>query len=307
MLSYLQREPPRAVWNSVMSMLDLLNAKAERWPLQVRVLLNQDRSTLNGSFGITARQRDLKRRQRAMSVWANMLCFIAACWDISCCELERMGLFLNEDMKAHIENVSIWGELGRNRKRTEEAAKDFFILAVTDPKPSPRTNPILWWLTAVIHDPFVDGLPGLPMEGVEKDSVQNLDLDGNLEAFDYFAKVLVLEVLIHTWTPSDMCHRISWPPSCRLQTSAMKQQILTFLDHADATLVYQDRERLGKPFQPDDCLLSGPAWRECIAYLQTLIDNWLTNDARGPMHEILSLSRGVLPKRTYEDQVRPPK
>ena len=305
-LSYLQREQPWAVWNSVVTMLDLLNAKAERWPLQVRVLLNQKGSTTNGLFGTTARPRYLKRRQQAMSVWANMLCFIAASWDISCRDLERMGLFLGEDMKAHIENVSIWGELGGNRKRIEEAAKDFFILAVTDPKPSPRTNPILWWLTAVIHDRLVNRLPELPMEGVEKDSVQNLDLDGKLEAFDYFAKVLILEILIHTWTPSDMCHRISWPPSCPLPTSAMKQQILTFLDHTDATLVYQDRERLGELFHKDDCLLSGPAWRECIAHLQTLIDNWLTNDARGPMREIMSLSKGVLPNRTYEDQVNAP-
>lgn len=308
MLSYLRREPPRAVWNSVMTMLDLLNAKAERWPLQVRVLLNQDRATSNGPSETTARPRDLKRRQQAMSVWANMLCFIAAFWDISCRDLEGMGLFLSEDMKAYIENVSIWGELGGNRKRTEEAAKDFFILAVTDPRPSPRTNPILWWLAAVIHDRLIDGLPRLPMKAVvEKDSVQNLDLDGKLEALDYFARVLILEVLIHTWTPSDMCHRISWPPSCRLQTSAMKQQILTFLDHADATWMYEDGDRLGKVFQKDDRLLSGQAWRECIAHLQTLMDDWLTNDARGPMREILSLSRGVLPDRTYEDEVNLPK
>lgn len=304
MLSYLQREPPWTVWKSVMTMLDLLDAKAERWPLQIQLLLNQDHYTSNGPFGTMAHQRDLKRRQQAMSVWANMLCFIAACWDISCRDLERMGLFLGEDMKVHIENVSIWCELGGNRKRTEEAAKDFFILAVTDPKPSPRTNPILWWLTAVIHNRLVDGLP---TKGAEKDSVRNLDLDGKLEALDYFARVLILEVLIHTWTPSDMRHRIAWPPSCRLQTSAMKQQILTFLDHAGATSVYQNREKLGKAIQKDDRLLSGPAWRECIAHLQNLIDDWLTNDARGPMREILSLSRGMLPNRTYEDQANLPK
>ena len=46
---------------------------------------------------------------------------------------------------------------------------------------------------------------------------------------------------------------------------------------------------------------------ECIAHLQTLMDDWLTDDARGPMREILSLSRGVLPNRTYEDQVNLPK
>ena len=138
-----------------------------------------------------------------------MLCFIAAYWDISCRDLESMGLLLSEDMKAHIENVSIWGELGGNRKRTEEAANDIFILAITDPKPSPRTNPILWWLTAGIRDLLVDRLLGLPMEGLKKDSVQIVELDGKLEALDYFARVLILEVLIHMWTPSDMCHRTS--------------------------------------------------------------------------------------------------
>ncbi|KAK0508285.1 hypothetical protein JMJ35_009369 [Cladonia borealis] len=306
MLSYLQREPPRA-FHSVMTMLDFLHAKAQRWPLQVRILLNQDRYKSDEPFETAARQGDLKRRQQAMSVWANMLCFIAAYWDISCSDLEKMGLFLSEDMKVHVENVSIWDELGGNRKRIEETAKDFFILAVTDPKPSPRTNPILWWLTAVINDRLVNGPPELPVEGFEKESVQNLDLDSKLEALDYFARVLILEVLIHTWTPSDMYRRISWPPSYRFQTSAMKQQILTLLDRNDTTRAYQDKERLGTPFQRDDRILNAPAWRECIAHLETLIDDWLANHARGPICEILSLSRGVLPIRTYEDQVKLPK
>lgn len=306
MLSYLQREPPRA-FHSVMTMLEFLHAKAQRWPLQVRILLNQDRYTSDEPFETAARQGDLKRRQQLMSVWANMLCFIAAYWDISCCDLERMGLFLSEDMKVQIENVSIWDELGGNRKRIEGAAKDFFILAVTDPKPSPRTNPILWWLTAVIHNRLVNGLPELPMEGVEKDSVQNLGLDGKLEAFDYFARVLILEVLIHTWTPSDMYRRISWPPSSRLQISAMKQHILTFLDGTDATREYEDKDRHGTPFQKDDRILSVPAWRECIAHLQNLMDDWLATHTRGPMYEILSLSRGSLPIRTYENQPKLPK
>ena len=306
MLSYSQREPPRA-FHSVITMLDFLHAKAQRWPLQVRILLNQDRYASNEPFEAKAHQTDLKRRQRAMSVWANMLCFIATFWDISCCNLEKMGLFLSEIMKVQIENVSIWGELGGNCRRIEEAAKAFFILAVTDPKPSPRTNPILWWLTAVIHDRLVNEPPALPIEGVEKDYVLNLDLDGTLEALDYFARVLILEVLIHTWTPSDMGPRISWPPSYHLQTSAMKQHILTFLNRTVATQAGQGKERLGTPFQKDDRILSVPAWQECIAHLQTLIDDWLANHARGPMYEVLSLSKGVLPIRTYEDQMKLPK
>ena len=290
-----------------MTLLEFLHAKAQRWPLQVRILLNKDRYTLEEPFETAARQGDLKRRQRAMSVWANMLCFIAAYWDISCCDLERMGLFLSEDMKVHIENVSIWGELGGNRKRIEEAAKDFFILAVTDPKPSPRTNPILWWLTAVINNKWlINGPLEMAIEGVDKVSVQDIYLDGKFEALDYFARVLILEVSIHTWTPSDMYRRISWPPSYRLQASAMKQQILTFLDRTDPTWVYQDKEMLGILSRNDERILSTPAWRECIAHLETLIDDWLANHARGPMCEILSLSRGELPIRTYEDQVKLP-
>ena len=307
MLSYLQREPPQA-FHSVITMLDFLHAKAQCWPLQVQILLNQHRYTSEEPFETAARQGDGKRRQQAMSVWANMLCFIAAYWDISCCDLETMGLFLSENMKVHIENVSIWDKLGGNRKRIEEAARDFFILAVTDPKPSPRTNPILWWLTAVINNNWlINGPLEMAIEGVDKDSVQNLYLDGKFEALDYFARVLILVVSIYTWTPSDMYRRISWPPSYRLQTSAMKQQILTFLDRTDASRSYQNKERLGTLSQKDERILSTPAWRECIAHLETLIDDWLANHARGPMCELLSLSRGGLPIRTYEDQVKLPK
>ena len=285
-----------------MTMLDLLNAMAVRWPLQARLLLSKNRSPSYGIFGAILDTYDLHRkRQGEMSVWANMVCFITACWDISSLELERMGLFLSEDMKVHIENLNIWGGLGGNRKRIEEAAKDFLISALTDPKPSPRTNPILWWLAVLIHNRVVDRLPGLPIGGIGKDSARNVDLNNKLEALDYFARVLVLEVLIHTWIPSDMGYRVSWPPSGRTHPSAMKQQVLTFLEHADAAGVYQDHE-IYPVLQKDARELSGPAWQECIAHLQTLIDQWLTTDTRGPMREILSHSKGMLPNRTYEDQ-----
>lgn len=304
MLSYRECKPPQAVWDSVMTMLDLLNAMAARWPLQVRLLISRNRSPSYGFFGAKWQPSDIgvhKKRQGQMSLWANMLCFIATCWDISCRKLERMGLFLSKDMKADIENLNIWGGLGFNRKRIEEAAKDFFILALTDPKPSPRTNPILWWLAVLIHNGDVDLLPGMPIAGIRKSSARNVDLNNKLEALDDFARVLILEVLMHTWIPSDMGHRVSWPPSGRTHPSAMKQQVLTFLEHAQAAGVYQDHE-ICPALQKDARELSGPAWQECIAHLQTLIDKWLTTDTLGPMREILSHSKGMLPDRTYEDQ-----
>lgn len=299
MLSYKQDKPPQAVWGSVMTMLDLLNALAERWPLQVRLLLSKNRSPSYGIFGARERPAYMVRRpQEQMSLWANMLCFIVACWDISCRELERMGLFLSEDMKAHIENMNIWGGLGGNRKRIEEAAKDFLVSALTDPKPSPRTNPMLWWLAVFIHNDIVDNLPGLPV-GSGKSSARNVDLNNKLEALDYFARALILDVLLHTWLPSDVS-RVSWAPSSRTHSSAMKEQVLTFLEHADVEVVYQDHE-LYPVLKKDAHEPSAPAWKECMAHLQTLIEKWLTPDTPGPMREILSHSKGKIPNRTYED------
>ena len=305
MLSYKQDKPPQAVWDSVITMLGLLNATAERWPLQVRLLLSKNRSPSYGIFGATYPRemywRDVRRRREEMSLWAHMLCFITACWDISCHELKRMGLVLSEDMKTHIENMSIWGGLGGNRKRIEEAAKDFLISALMDPNPSPRTNPILWWLAVLVHNGVVDDLPGLPIGGFGKSAARNVDLNNKLQALDYFARALVLEMLIHTWIPSDMGHRISWPPSSRPHQSAMKQHVLTFLEHADVAGVYQDHE-IYPALKKNAHELSAPAWQECIAHLQTLIDKWLTPDTCGPMREILSHSKGMMPNRTYEDQ-----
>lgn len=279
-------------------MLDLLNAMAERWPLQVRLLLSKNRSPSYGIFG--ARElhpSEESKPQQEMSLWANMVCFIAACWDISCGELERMRLFLSEDMKAHIENIYLWGGLGGNRKRIEEATKDFFMSALTDPNPSPRTNPILWWLAIFIHNYEVDTMPGLPIAS-GKSCARNVDLNNKLEALDYFARALILELHIHTWIPSDMGHRSSWPPS---HPSAMKQQVLTFLYHADVVKVDRDHE-LYPVLNKDAHELSTPAWQECMAHLQTLIDKWLTPDTHGPMREILSHSKGKMPNRTYENQ-----
>ena len=159
-------------------------------------------------------------------------------------------------MKAHIENLNIWGGLGGNRKRIEEAAKDFFISALTDPKPSPRTNPILWWLAVLIHNGDIDSLPGMPIGGISKSSARNVDLNNKLEALDYYARALILEVLMHTWIPSDMGDRVSCPPSGRTHSSAMKQQVLTFLEHADVAGVYQNHE-IYPALQKDARELSG--------------------------------------------------
>ena len=286
-------------------MLDLLNAMADRWPVQVRLLLTENRSPSYGIFGATYRRdmynTDLKKRQGEMSVWANMLCFIVAHWDISCRELERMGLFLSENLKADIENISIWGGLGGNRKRIEEAAKVFLISALVDPNPSPRTNPILWWLAILIHNGDVDHLPGLPILSHGKSAARSVDLNNKLEALDYFVRALVLEFLVLTWIPSDMGHGISGLPYRRTQTSTMKQQILRFLEHANTARACQDHETY--PVLKERAQeLSGPAWQECIAHLQSLIDKWLTPDTSGPMREILSHSKGMMPDRTYEDK-----
>ena len=299
-LSYIETEPPQAIWDSIMTMLDLLNAKAERWPLQVRLLLTKNRSPAYGIFGARELPFCYKNQpQQEMSLWANMVCFITACWDISCLELEKMGLFLSEDMKAHIENIYLWGGLGGNRKRIEEAAKDFLMLALTDPNPSPRTNPILWWLAVCIHSYEVDEMEGLPIQS-GKHSARNVDLHNKLEALDYYARALILELHMHTWIPSDSGHRVSGPPS---RPSAIKQQVLTFLEHADVSVVSRDHE-IYPVLEKDTHELSTPAWQECMAHLQTLIDKWLAPDTPGPMREILSQSKGETPNRTYENQPR---
>ena len=288
MQEYREEGPNDDLAKLVVNLFSGSNAAIERWPLKVRVLLNQTKHETDNPFETWARPRDLEKRKLAISTWSNMLSFIVRYWTFDCRELERMGLFLSEDMKHILENIDFWLKLGKNPKRIKDAISEFFTLAIMDPEPSVRTNPVLWWLVVLIQSQIFDKQPKLPLGGIDKGTVPCLDFRGNLEAMNHYARVLILETAVKIWKPKD-------PQSAERALSYVNDS------HQHSNWVNEDAERPEVSVSDENDLLSAPAWQDFLAHLQSLVTTWLADDCKGPIREILALLEGHYVTRDRED------
>ena len=91
--SYRIQGPAYPICSTIIELLTGPNALIERWPQEVRILLNQRDHESGTPFDSWARPRDLEKRVQALGVWSSMLAFITHCWDFSCRDLERTDYF----------------------------------------------------------------------------------------------------------------------------------------------------------------------------------------------------------------------
>lgn len=277
--SYRACGPSDILSTAIIAVLTVPNAMIERWPLEVRVLLNQKARAPDEAFDTWARPRDMEKRVQAIAIWSNMLGFITFCWEFSCADLEAMGLFLSEDMKSLVENISFWigYRPSRNIERMKDAAMDIFILALEDKSPSPRTNPLLWWTVVLISSQIFESQPEIPFGLGEKlpntGYVPNLSFHKKLEALYHYATVLVVETFVRQWSPSDTQYH-----PFRGKTSAMKNQVVAYLDKVDNYWVDEDQERPQPDLRDEAMQLNTLPWQECLAQLQSLVRSWLAPD-----------------------------
>lgn len=294
--------PIRYLHGAVVAAFSTPNAMIERWPQTVRVLLNKEGPDAKAPFNTWARPRDLDKRRRAIAVWSNILAFIVSSWDFSSRDLHKMGLYLGDKMKALVDDIHFWCGLGgkKNFDSIRDAAKEFFYLAITDAEPSPRTNPLIWWMAVLVVTQVLDDQPELPLGHPDKDFDPVLTFDEKLEALNHYARVLSLDSFFHLWKPSDYQPGTWFTP----ESSAILTEVTADLNSQELIWVDEDRER--PPTSTcDNHLTATPAWQECIAQLRNLINTWLVIDSRGPMHEILSLSNGIMPSRGNPGREKP--
>ncbi|CAD6590557.1 MAG: hypothetical protein ASARMPRED_004855 [Alectoria sarmentosa] len=288
--------PTDAFYGSVVAALTIPNAMIERWPQAARVLLNKGNRDFNEPFNTWVRPRDLDSRRRAIAVWSSMLAFIVFSWDFASRQLHEMGLFLGEEMKDLVDDTHFLCGLGGNKNfgSIREAAYKLFLLAVTDSEPSSRTNSILWWMAVLIRTQVLDDQPELPLGRPDKDFDPALTFNGKLEAFNHYARVLVLDSFIHQWKPTD--YKSEGP--FRNDSSAILEKVRADLHSDEIVWVDEDAERPPISVSTENRLMATPAWQECLAELRSLVDAWLNTDSRGPMREVLSLFNGSVPSRS---------
>lgn len=193
------------IYTAVMDLFTVPTGTVERWPQMMGALFNQASQGSKASFETWEWPSDLDRRRRAVSVWSSMLALIVAYWTYDSGSLEEMGLFLSEDLKSNADDIRFWCEIGNNVGRVLGSTKEFFVKAVMDPQPSPKTNPILWWLMVTIQSQVLDGEPDSVIGGPDREFALDLTFDDKLKALNHYARLLTLESLLHDWDFAGEC------------------------------------------------------------------------------------------------------
>ena len=108
---------------------------------------------------------------------------------------------------------------------------------------------------------------------------QSLGCKFYLEAINHYARVLVLDLMVHTWKPAD------YQSTFFGSESKTKSHVISWIDDKarDLSWVDEDTERPAIPVDYEEAELADPAWQECLAYLQGLGHAWLVDDTRGPL------------------------
>ena len=145
--------------------------------------------------------------------------------------------------------------------------------------PTPRTNPILWWLAVLIHCDLHRCHPRLSILGLE----DSLDFAAKLDALDHYSRVPVFHNTFIDWTTL----RDSFQP-----LPSNQLQVARWVDAENIAWVDRDREAPHSD-SVEDVDLDSLAWSEYHHHLCTAVNAWLVAEAEEPMRVIIALHRGV--------------
>jgi hypothetical protein len=268
------------------------NAMVERWPSQIRKLMNQfSRFPAQPAkeFETWARPRDLEKRKQAVSVWTSLLAFLVFNWKSYGADgaLESMGLNLSWTLKDDIDAIRYYAKSGRSLKVLGEMTTTFFVKVIKDATATPRTNPLTWWLAVLTQTEVLDDQPRWTVADLQ----DTLSFSQKLEAIDHYARVLVLEDAFYRW--------IDMPGV----SPAEKKKLQDSLNEVSISWVDQDAER-----PPVDPLvevrsyrqMGSPEWRAYTEYIEPIFAEWLTNQSTGPMSTVILFLHGKLETPGYK-------
>jgi hypothetical protein len=270
------------------------NAMLNRWPILLRRTLNRSDPfdspldhPLPLPFHTWAQPKYIERRKQAVAVWYTLLHFLALNWagyGGAHGPLHHLGLDPSRHICDLIDDFRLYATIQKpfrpRSKVVEELVDAFFLLVVREFDPTPRTNPILWWLAVLIHSDLHRCHPRLPVPGLE----DSLDFTAKLDALDHYSRVLVFHNTFIDWTTLRN-------PSQPLPSNQL--EVARWVDAANIAWVDRDREA-PQSDSVEDVDLESPAWSEYHHHLRTAVNAWLVADTEGPMREIIALRRGVL-------------
>lgn len=273
--------------------LSELNLGLHIWPSPLLLTLNHNVSSDPGQqlpppFDPKAQPRYTKQRVQTINVWETLVIFLVANWSGyggAQCPLHALGLEPSRECCDLIDDLHAYAVIQQRfqpRARTiQDLVYEFFVFNLRDANPTPRTNPLLWWLGVLTHCDVHHLKPLLPLPDIEDD----MSLPAMVEALDHYARVVIAHETYQEWTKQ---------PSERRNLPSWKNEVPLSLMEADLTWVGNDED--SPPLDPSRNIdLHSPAWADFHHALMTAANTWLVDTSAGPMHEVASLRNGKAP------------
>jgi hypothetical protein len=285
----------REIEQGLINLFHFANSTTERWPRTIRVMLTKlgEADTEHHPFESWVGPQGLEKRKQATRVWTELVQFLVLEYHVnnmswsadhssvtimdSSGYLTQMRLTLSNEraddimdiVEAHI-NVAITGDLEYIRAPIH----DFLLNIIMQEKPTPRNNPLLFWVALLLQTEEFGNQPRFEF-GSMKDM---LTMREKLEAIVHYARVLILDYAFKSWGTSRS------NPVAQQWASAIEKALnpgnLGWLD----TGAPRPADQEGDPSDFQD-----PHWVSFVAYFDGLCRKWLWKGSDSPVGVVLGL------------------
>lgn len=243
-------------------------------------------------FQTWAQPKYLERRKQAVAVWYGLLDLLAFAWTVHGREerlreagFEPSGEFIDLIDDLHL--YAIIQDRFRPRKSVVvETVEAFFLRAISDPSPTVRTNPLLWWVAVLVHGDVLQQHQRLPIH--MPGSPDTLALPDKLQALEHYSRVLVMNDTFKRWVTESS-------PNAMSPAGPHQQEGGRWVEQTDVAWVDADMDEPAADAPRAEPDLGSPAWEDWHKTLRKAAETWLMWNSEGPLREILTLRASAMP------------
>ncbi|KAF2008806.1 hypothetical protein BU24DRAFT_91784 [Aaosphaeria arxii CBS 175.79] len=268
------------IQGTIWRLFDGNEALLERWPVPARRLMN--RAVYGPSAPpLSSMMSDIFLQRRWNSVWTSLICFLIYCEENDGSP-EDMGLTLSEELTDDLLDISQALMFDGYPKPgaedgdsvTGEALRVFItnvITALDSHSVSPRTNPLLWWMTVLVHSSLSTHTDFISRGHFTWNILpMDLDIAGRIDAVVHYTQVMLLDLSFRTWKPTNKQHQLD---------------VVQQLDKVDNSWIVKMSstkpavEASAAEEQEKAC--ETPAFKDMLAHVEKTFDEILGKESKG--------------------------
>jgi hypothetical protein len=260
------------------------NSVTERWPETIRRMLADPGTGAARPFESWVGPQGLEKRKQGTRVWTDLMQYFVLEYHINNMTwqgnvlnmrgsegyLPDVGLRLSEDFGDDIMDIVQASMIGPDYM--EDAIQSFALSIIMHENPTPRNNPLLFWVALLLQTEEFGNQPRLEFGGLR----DSLTMREKLEAIVHYARVFMLDYAFKGWRRLESV-REEWNLAVSIALDSGGWQ---FTD--DGTP--RPAEKEGDPAD-----FTQPHWQSFKDHFDGLRTKWLVKGSNSPIGVILQL------------------